>query len=607
MKTPGSARAMPDTAPVAIPVVTPEEMAAIDKAAIAELSHEHAKPLEVLISRAGEAVAAKARQMLVERCGQCYGQRVLVLAGKGNNGKDGKEAARRLRNWGAQVLVVDIASQQIDNTETDSHKTGKNNSDNPNADPRETDSREAAKHDGSPFQLTPPKSFQPIDLIIDAAYGTGLSRPYELPEFVRDLPKDIPVLAVDIPSGVCGLTGELLGEALPATATVTFGAYKPGLLFGEGKTLSGEVEVAGIGLDASSAKAHLLIADNLAALLPRRDSNAHKWNAACWVVGGSPGMAGAPSLAASAAYRAGAGYVRVSTPAAAASPDAAISPPAALSPTSDTSVTPTPVANSQSTAEIGGDTNPASISEVREAVGFALPKNCWSEAILQASDKFHSLVVGPGLSASEETRKSVQQLLASEAVTSGRLAMVIDGGALEALGQRLLETPLKTAPLKAAPLKTASQKTASPPNGEPTKPGDASPQVVLTPHDREYAYLLGSPPDADRIKASRELAAATGAVVLLKGPATVVSHPDGSVLLSSAGDQRLATAGTGDVLAGIIGALLAQKLDAFHAAALGAEWHGRAAGLGSASGLLASDISTLLPQVMQKISKTQMI
>ena len=536
------AAAMTDTEPVAaIPVVTPEEMAAIDKAAIAELSHEHAKPLEVLISRAGEAVAAKARQMLVERCGQCYGQRVLVLAGKGNNGKDGKEAARRLRNWGAQVLVVDIASQQIDNTE-------------------------------------PPKSFQPIDFIIDAAYGTGLSRPYELPEFVRDLPKDIPVLAVDIPSGVCGLTGEVLGEALPATATVTFGAYKPGLLFAEGKTLSGEVEVAGIGLDASSAKAHLLNADNLAALLPKRDANAHKWNAACWVVGGSPGMTGAPSLAASAAYRAGAGYVRVSTPVAAASPDAAISPPAALSPTPDTSVIPTPVASSQSTAEIEGDTNPASFSEVREAVGFALPKNCWSEAVIQASDKFNSLVVGPGLSASEETRKSVQRLLASEAVTSGRLAMVIDGGALEALGQRLLETPLK-----------------------------AAPQVVLTPHDREYAYLLGSPPDADRIKASRELAAATGAVVLLKGPATVVSHPDGSVLLSAAGDQRLATAGTGDVLAGIIGALLAQKLDAFHAAALGAEWHGRAAGLGSASGLLASDIGDLLPQVMQKISKTQMI
>lgn len=534
--------AMSDAASVAaIPVVTPEEMTAIDEAAIAELSYEHPKPLGVLISRAGEALAAKARQMLTERCGQCYGCRVLVLAGKGNNGKDGQEAARRLRSWGTQVLVVDPADRLTANSEL-------------------------------------PKSFQPVDLIIDAAYGTGLSRPYELPEFIESLPQDIPVLAVDIPSGVCGLTGQVLGEALPATATVTFGAYKPGLLFGEGKTLSGKVEVAGIGLDPSSAKTHLLATDSLTALLPKRDANAHKWNAACWVVGGSPGMTGAPALAASAAYRAGAGYVRVSTPAA----TAAISP---------------------GPAEIGAvppSANQPAVSEVREAVGFALPAQRWCEAVLQASSKFHSLVVGPGLTACEETRQSVQQLLASDAVLSGRLAVVIDGGALEALGQELLETPLKTALLKTAP-----QQTAAPPNDVQAQQSFAGPQVVLTPHDREYAYLSGSPPEADRIKASRELAAATGAVVLLKGPTTVVSHPDGSVLLSAAGDQRLATAGTGDVLAGIIGALLAQGLDAFHAAALGAELHGRAARLGSANGLLASDICDLLPQALQKLSKTQ--
>ena len=562
------ATAISDAASVAaIPVVTPEEMAAIDEAAIAELSHEHSKPLEVLISRAGEAVAVKARQMLVESCGQCYGRRVLVLAGKGNNGKDGKEAARRLKNWGAQVLVAGPADQL-----TNGHEL--------------------------------PKSFQPIDLIIDAAYGTGLSRPYELPEFIKSLPPDIPVLAVDIPSGVCGLTGQVLGEALPATATVTFGAYKPGLLFGEGKTLSGEVEVASIGLDASSAKAHVLTAESLAALLPKREANAHKWNAACWVVGGSPGMTGAPALAASAAYRAGAGYVRVSTPATVASHDTDTSLSAALSPTAanaDTSVTSTLVANSQSTAEIGGDASQPDVSGVREAVGFALPAQCWGEAVLQASSKFHSLVVGPGLTACEETRQSMQQLLASDAVLSGRLAVVIDGGALEALGQELLETPLKTAPLKTAP-----QQTAAPPNDVQAQQSFAGPQIVLTPHDREYAYLCGSPPEDDRIKASRDLAAATGAVVLLKGPTTVVSHPDGSVLLSAAGDQRLATAGTGDVLAGIIGALLAQGLDAFQAAALGAELHGRAACLGSANGLLASDICDLLPQALQKLSKTQM-
>lgn len=531
------------SAEIATPVATPSEMAAIDEAAVAELSHEHPNPLEVLISRAGEAVAAKARKMLNERYRQCYGRRVLVLAGKGNNGKDGKEAARRLRSWGVQALAMDIAGQT------------------------------------APPKSGPPESFQPIDLIIDAAYGTGLSRPYSLPEFIRqqDRLQDIPVLAVDIPSGVCGLTGEVLGEAMSATATVTFGAYKPGLLFGEGKTLSGEAEVAAIGLDASGAKARVLTDASLAALLPKRGPDAHKWNAACWVVGGSPGMTGAPSLAARAAYRAGAGYVRLSTPAAAAADLAEIAEPAR--------------------------TNLAAASTVLEAVGFALPAQCWGEAVLQASGKFHSLVVGPGLAASEETRKSVQQLSASDAVLAGKLKMVIDGGALEALGQSLLEAPLVPSEQKQGETSLRRQQRGEQEQDEQEQ--EEQPQVVLTPHDREYSYLFGAPPAADRIKAARDLAAATGAVVLLKGSATVVAHPDGSVLLSAAGDQRLATAGTGDVLAGIIGALLAQGLNAFRAAALGVELHGRTARLGAARGLIASDICDLLPQVLQKSSQPQ--
>ena len=282
------------------------------------------------------------------------------------------------------------------------------------------------------------------------------------------------------------------------------------------------------GTSASGTSAYVFTDDSLAAMLPKRDANAHKWNAACWVVGGSPGMAGAPLLAANAAYRGGAGYVRLSTP---------------------------------GTQDFAG----------QEVVRFALPEKCWGEAVAQASNRFHSLVVGPGLSPCEQTQQSLQQLLESDAVISGKLAMVIDGGALEALGKNFLEAPI------------VAQKS----------------RVVLTPHDREYVYLFGSPPGTDRIKATRDLAKATGAVVLLKGSTTVVSHPDGSVLLSAAGDQRLATAGTGDVLAGVIGALLAQGLDAFQAAALGAELHGRAARLGVAHGLVASDICDLLPQAWQ--------
>jgi ADP-dependent NAD(P)H-hydrate dehydratase / NAD(P)H-hydrate epimerase len=125
--------------------------------------------------------------------------------------------------------------------------------------------------------------------------------------------------------------------------------------------------------------------------------------------------------------------------------------------------------------------------------------------------------------------------------------------------------------------------------------------TVLTPHDGEFARLAGHPPGDDRLAAARGLAASTGAVVLLKGPTTVVAHPDGRALLSTAGDARLATAGTGDVLSGVIGALLAQGVPAFEAAASGAWLHGRAAMRGPRRGLVASDVVGGLPAALDEL------
>jgi NAD(P)H-hydrate epimerase len=127
---------------------------------------------------------------------------------------------------------------------------------------------------------------------------------------------------------------------------------------------------------------------------------------------------------------------------------------------------------------------------------------------------------------------------------------------------------------------------------------------VLTPHDGEFARLAGGPPGEDRIAAARGLAARTGAVVLLKGPTTVVAEPGGRVALSTAGDQRLATAGTGDVLSGVIGALLARGAAPFHAAAAGAWLHGTAALAGPAHGLVASDLVDALPGVLSAVAGT---
>ena len=236
-----------------IPIVTPEEMSAIDAAA--------PEPVEVLVGRAGAAVARAARRLL----GGTYGRVVNVVAGKGNNGADGRVAGELLSAAGVTVRVFEAAAV--------------------------------------------PESLPPADLVVDAAYGTGFRG-----DWVAPRAGDATVLAVDIPSGVDGLTGTAVAGALAADATVTFAALKPGLLLGAGKHLAGDVTVADIGLDVSSARAHVVERVDVAGWWRPRRADAHKWSQAVRVVAGSPGMTGAASLAAGAAMRAGAGIVWLSTP-----------------------------------------------------------------------------------------------------------------------------------------------------------------------------------------------------------------------------------------------------------------------------------------------------
>jgi hydroxyethylthiazole kinase-like uncharacterized protein yjeF len=417
----------------------------------------------------------------VDLLGGSYGKRVVVVAGKGNNGNDGREAAERLSRRGVRVAVIDAADA--------------------------------------------PERLPPADLVIDAAYGTGFRGRYQFPKLARS---DTPVLAVDIPSGVSGLTGEADDGVQPATRTVTFAAYKPGLLFDPGAGLVGDVALADIGLDTSSASAHLLDDDDLYRWLPERPRESHKWKAAAWIVAGSPGMTGAAALASRGAQRAGAGYVRLSTP--------GIDPVEGVDPAVPT-----------------------------EVVTVALAPQQWADAVLAGLDRFRALVIGPGLGRDEGHAEQVRRLVATSPVP-----VVVDGDGLRSLGRK--------------------------PTGVGAVPGS----VVLTPHDGEFAGLTGRPPGPDRLADARRLAADTGAVVLLKGSTTVVAGPDGSALLVTSGGPQLATAGTGDVLAGMIGALLAQGLDAWRAAALAAFWHGRASTLGHRRGLVASDLPDLLPRVLNR-------
>ena len=448
-----------------IPILAPDEVGAADAAAPV--------PLEVLVGRAGGAVARAAVDLL----GGTYGRRVVVLAGKGNNGADGRDAARRLRRRGVRVAVVDAAAA--------------------------------------------PEVVPSCDLVIDAAYGTGFRGSWVAPTTAGT-----PVLAVDIPSGVDGRTGEAGEGVLAAELTVTFAALKPGLVLGAGRALAGQVQVADIGLDVEAfARAHLVTAPDVAAWLPERPLDTHKWRSAVWVVAGSPGMAGAATLATRGAQRAGAGYVRLSTP--------------------------------------GG--HPGAGGPV-EAVGVPLSGQGWAGEVLEGLHRFRAAVVGPGLGREPGTGAEVRRLARRCPVP-----LVVDGDGLHALGVR---------------------------------PTGLAPTTVLTPHDAEYARLAGAPPSPDRMAAARDLAATTGAVVLLKGSTTVVAEPGGTVLASTTGGPRLATAGTGDVLSGVIAALLAGGLAPIRAAAAGAAVHGWAAALGWPRGLVASDVPDLLPVAFDHIVQT---
>ena len=462
------------TAGELVPIVTPGEMGVIDRNA--------PESVDVLIGRAGSAVARTAIRMM----GGTYGRRVVVIAGKGNNGNDGRDAAVRLRAKGVRVTVIDAGAI-------------------------------AGASAGG-------EALPECDLVIDAAYGTGFAGTYDAPQ----IPADALVLAVDIPSGVDGLTGRASRNVLQADETITFAALKPGLLLADGIGLSGRCRVADIGLvvDGRTPQANLVGAHAVSRWLPDRPTQAHKWQNAVWVVAGSPGRGGAASLCSASAARAGAGYVRVSTP--------------------------------------GG----AAADLPLETVRMDVPADGWASEIVTGLDRFGSLVIGNGLGTDESTRRNVRQVVAAAA---GRgLPTVVDADGLTALGT------------DAARFVGAT--------------------TVLTPHDGEYVRLTGHAPGDDRIAAARELADLTGAIVLLKGRATVVASPDGDVLVTIEGDQRLATAGTGDVLAGIIGALLACGMDPFRAAAAAAFIHGRAAALGWKRGLVAGDVFVHLPEVFGELA-----
>jgi hydroxyethylthiazole kinase-like uncharacterized protein yjeF len=459
-----------------------------------------------LMARAGEAVALVARKMLPDH------GRIAVLAGPGNNGGDAFVAARALADAGYGVEVSLLGLRQ--------RLTG--------------DAALAAGAWPGPAGVVGPASIGDVDLIIDGLFGAGLDRPIEGPAanaINAANQSGKPILAIDLPSGIDGRTGLVLGTAIHATETVTFFRRKPGHLLLPGRNYAGKVTLADIGIEAHALDAIVPTAfHNLPGLwtpvLPQPHAEGHKYSRGHTVVVSGPmTKTGAARLAARGALRIGSGLVSVA------------SPPDAL-----------PIHAAHLTAIM--------IVPMNGSDGLS--------AVL-ADRRRNAVVMGPALGPPEWS-----SMLVTAALQSGAAA-VLDADALTAFAdapQRLFD---------AIAARTAA--------------------TVLTPHEGEFARLFpdlaGNPSKLDRV---RMAAARARAIVVLKGPDTVVAAPDGRAAIADNAPPDLATAGSGDVLAGMVCGLLAQAMPAFEAAAAAVWLHGAAAAA-KGPGLISEDLPDQLPQV----------
>jgi hydroxyethylthiazole kinase-like uncharacterized protein yjeF len=489
-------------------VLTTAEMERADRLTIAA-----GTPGFALMLGAGQAVAEAAMD-LVET------GPILVVAGRGNNGGDGFVAAAELAARGREVSVILLCER----------------------DSLQGDAASAArgwKHPVLPFN---PQAIGKPALIIDALFGAGLNRPVKGDPF--DMIEAInangaPVLSIDLPSGINGTTGAVMGAAVRATETVTFFRQKPAHLLLPGRLHCGRVRVADIGIDAQvlgeiAPRTFENMPDVWHGAFPVPQVEGHKYaRGHTVVVSGDIAATGAARMSARGALRAGAGLVTLATPRDALAVNASALTAVMVHPT-DTVV---------EFAELLGD------------------------------KRLNACVIGPGAGVGARTRDFVLTALTS------RRHLVLDADALTSFAdapERLFEA------IKAS----------------------ADPQVVLTPHEGEFPRLFSDisnkHPGRSKLERVRAAAERSGAVVLLKGPDTVVAAPDGRATIAANAPPWLATAGAGDVLAGMIAGMLAQGAPAFEAASIGVWMHGEAA-REAGPGLIAEDLSETLPAVFRRL------
>jgi ADP-dependent NAD(P)H-hydrate dehydratase / NAD(P)H-hydrate epimerase len=493
------------------PVLSPAESAALDRE-----SQARGVSVDSLMENAGRAVARAALTLT----GGAYGRRAAVICGKGNNGGDGLVAARHLARLGARSEVVLLA-------DPDSL-----------AGPTAANLGRASEA-GVPISRLSKEALQRkvarADVVIDALFGTGFRGKPEGDHAMGIAALNsatAPVVAVDIPSGVNGETGDVEGEAVWADVTVTFGAAKPGLVLFPGAAHAGVIEVSDIGFPPELMHSDLQLVEerDVATQLPRRRPDDEKRaTGVVLVIGGSRGMTGAVRLMAEAAYRAGAGLVSVATPA---------------------SVVPI----------VQGGLVEATYTPLPETADGTVARGA-VDALGDRLRSFDAVALGPGLTRHPETAEFVRLL-----VRSCPVPMVLDADGLNAFEGRASDLAEREGPL------------------------------VLTPHAGEFGRLAGMAPSdvlRDRVGHARKLAAEVQGIVVLKGNPSLVAGAGGEVRINTTGGPSLATGGSGDVGTGTIAAMLARGLDPMDAAMAGAYVHGLAgtlAGMELGEGTTARDV-----------------
>lgn len=519
-------------------ILTADQMGEADR-----LTIEGGVPGYQLMEAAGQAVADGAMQLLEDRSGSGASGMVCILCGPGNNGGDGFVAARLLEEEGWSVILgcsVDLEDLR-------------------------GDARQAAEDWGDEIYPLSSKLWQDADLVIDALFGAGLDRPLggEFASLIDELNQSgLPVLAVDLPSGVEGSCGHVRGAAVRADRTVTFFRFKPGHLLLPGKALCGPVACIDIGIEddvlvdtgfcglrndpalwLSSWPEALkpldaIVADRLG------DHKFHRGH--CLVLCGDTAQTGAARLSARAALRSGAGLVTLAPP-----PEAV------------------PVVASHLTSIMI-----APVSDVA------------SLRTVVTRRSYDVIIAGPALGVDPEKRNLLYHSLEQD------VGLVLDADALTIMSEDIEHGDFDF-------------------EGLSRSPAALSQRLILTPHEGEFArlfpdlsYRMREDNRQSKIDCARLASQRSGATIILKGADSVIANREGVAVVHSDGVPYLATAGSGDVLAGLAGGLLAQGMPAMEAACA-AVWLHCEAGKLAGAGLIAEDLPDLMPQLFAKIWQRQ--